>query len=206
MLRRVRARARRDRLARARSTSCARVTQALWARRGAGRARAASSAICAPGGTSTATRSRRRSARRIEAMQAEARLALRRRQAGLGRGRRTARRVVRFRPRGSDAVETLRVARIVNCTGPELDIVRAGEPLLDALLAAGRIRPDPLPASASTSTATAARSAPTARPSRQPLRDRPDHPRHLLGERRRPRHPRPGRARGGAADAATVAA
>lgn len=52
--------------------------------------------------------------------------------------------VVRFRPRGSDAVETVLAARIVNCTGPELDIVRAGEPLLDALLAAGRIRPDPL--------------------------------------------------------------
>jgi len=52
--------------------------------------------------------------------------------------------LVRFRARGGDAVETLRVARIVNCTGPELDIVRAGEPLLTALLGAGRIRPDPL--------------------------------------------------------------
>ena len=36
------------------------------------------------------------------------------------------------------------MARIVNCTGPELDIARAGEPLLDALLADGAIRPDPL--------------------------------------------------------------
>jgi uncharacterized NAD(P)/FAD-binding protein YdhS len=52
--------------------------------------------------------------------------------------------VVRFRARGKTEVETLRVARIVNCTGPELDIVRSGEPLLTALLAAGRIRPDPL--------------------------------------------------------------
>jgi len=52
--------------------------------------------------------------------------------------------LVRFRARGSDAVEAMRVARIVNCTGPELDIVRSGEPLLLNLLAAGRIRPDPL--------------------------------------------------------------
>jgi uncharacterized NAD(P)/FAD-binding protein YdhS len=54
--------------------------------------------------------------------------------------------VVRFRARGRgrDDIETLRVARIVNCTGPELNIVRSGEPLLSALVAAGRIRPDPL--------------------------------------------------------------
>ncbi len=52
--------------------------------------------------------------------------------------------IVRYRPRGSDTVETLRVARIVNCTGPETDIARAGEPLLTSLLAAGRIRADPL--------------------------------------------------------------
>jgi len=52
--------------------------------------------------------------------------------------------VVRFRARGSDEVETLRVARIVNCTGPEADIARAGEPLLTALLASGRIRADVL--------------------------------------------------------------
>ena len=79
----------------------------------------------------------------IEAMQADARLAaaagkLVSAEAADGKA------LVRFRPRGADAVETLRVARIVNCTGPEIDIVRAGEPLLDALLAAGRIRPDPL--------------------------------------------------------------
>jgi uncharacterized NAD(P)/FAD-binding protein YdhS len=50
---------------------------------------------------------------------------------------------VRLRRRGSEEVETLRVGRIVNCTGPELDVVRAGEPLFTALLEAGRIRPDP---------------------------------------------------------------
>jgi len=52
--------------------------------------------------------------------------------------------LVRFRARGRDDIETLRVARIVNCTGPELDIVRSGEPLLTALVSSGRIRPDPL--------------------------------------------------------------
>ena len=51
---------------------------------------------------------------------------------------------VSFRIRGSDAVESLRVARIVNCTGPDCDIARAGEPLLDALLERGLIRQDAL--------------------------------------------------------------
>jgi uncharacterized NAD(P)/FAD-binding protein YdhS len=51
---------------------------------------------------------------------------------------------VTWRPRGESAAETLHTARIVNCTGPECDIVRAGDPLLGALLARGRIRPDPL--------------------------------------------------------------
>jgi len=51
---------------------------------------------------------------------------------------------IAWRPRGSDGAETLSAARIVNCTGPELDIVRAGEPLFAALIARGRIRPDPL--------------------------------------------------------------
>lgn len=47
-----------------------------------------------------------------------------------------------WRPRGGETVQRVQVRRIVNCTGPELDIVRAGEPLLDALIASGRIRPD----------------------------------------------------------------
>ena len=47
-----------------------------------------------------------------------------------------------WRPRGGDAVESVAARKIVNCTGPELDIVRAGEPLFDALIASGRIRPD----------------------------------------------------------------
>jgi uncharacterized NAD(P)/FAD-binding protein YdhS len=51
--------------------------------------------------------------------------------------------LLHWRPRGQEATCELRVARIVNCTGPQADIARAGEPLLDALLAGGRIRPDP---------------------------------------------------------------
>jgi uncharacterized NAD(P)/FAD-binding protein YdhS len=49
-----------------------------------------------------------------------------------------------WRSRGSEAIEAVEAAQIVNCTGPEMNIVRAGEPLFDALLASGRIRPDPL--------------------------------------------------------------
>ena len=50
---------------------------------------------------------------------------------------------VRWRPRGASDERRLEVRRIVNCTGPQADIARAGDPLLDALLASGRIRPDP---------------------------------------------------------------
>lgn len=55
-----------------------------------------------------------------------------------------ARRVrVELRPRGSDNIRTLHVARIVNCTGPQGDLLRSDEPLLRSLLAKGMIRPDP---------------------------------------------------------------
>ncbi len=52
--------------------------------------------------------------------------------------------LIRLRPRGSAEAIEIRVQRLVNCTGPQADISRAGEPLLDNLLASGRIRPDPL--------------------------------------------------------------
>jgi uncharacterized NAD(P)/FAD-binding protein YdhS len=50
---------------------------------------------------------------------------------------------VRWRPRGDAAERIIQVRRIVNCTGPQSDIGRAREPLLDRLISAGRIRPDP---------------------------------------------------------------
>ncbi|QGP78341.1 FAD/NAD(P)-binding protein [Sphingobium sp. CAP-1] len=49
-----------------------------------------------------------------------------------------------LRPRGDDRIETLRVARVVNCTGPLGDLRRATDPLLRHLSTRGIIRPDPL--------------------------------------------------------------
>jgi uncharacterized NAD(P)/FAD-binding protein YdhS len=81
-------------------------------------------------------------AERIETMAGEGRFTL---AAGriLGAGRDGDGAIVTWRRRGAEAAEEARVRRIVNCSGPELDIARAGEPLLRALAAAGRIRPDP---------------------------------------------------------------
>lgn len=50
---------------------------------------------------------------------------------------------VRWRPRGGDALEQRVVQRIVNCTGPQGDLARTGEPVLRALVKRGVIRPDP---------------------------------------------------------------
>ncbi|WP_082466445.1 FAD/NAD(P)-binding protein [Sphingomonas sp. Leaf38] len=52
--------------------------------------------------------------------------------------------VLRWRPRGETVPVVTRAARIVNCTGPQGDLLRSGEPLVKHLLAAGAIRPDPL--------------------------------------------------------------
>lgn len=49
---------------------------------------------------------------------------------------------VRWRRRGVEAAETLRVRRIVNCTGPLGDLERTDDPLLQALRGRGAIRPD----------------------------------------------------------------
>jgi uncharacterized NAD(P)/FAD-binding protein YdhS len=47
-----------------------------------------------------------------------------------------------FRPRHQDRVERLSVRRVINCTGPQGDLLRTKEPLLHLLLAAGHVRPD----------------------------------------------------------------
>jgi uncharacterized NAD(P)/FAD-binding protein YdhS len=52
--------------------------------------------------------------------------------------------VVHLRRRGSMAVEPLRVARVINCSGPETDYAACSDPLLRDLLARGAARPDPL--------------------------------------------------------------
>ena len=49
---------------------------------------------------------------------------------------------VTWRPRGAKDAEVLRVQRVINCTGPQGDLLRASEPLLKTLLARGLIRPD----------------------------------------------------------------
>ena len=48
-----------------------------------------------------------------------------------------------WRPRGSDTIARFDAARVLNCTGPEGDIRKSHDPLLQALLARGTIRPDP---------------------------------------------------------------
>lgn len=50
---------------------------------------------------------------------------------------------VRLEPREGEPHE-LRIARVINCTGPDTDVRTMREPLIRALEAAGHIRPDPL--------------------------------------------------------------
>lgn len=50
--------------------------------------------------------------------------------------------MVRWRPRGADAAEQRVVQRIINCTGPQGDLSRASEPVLQALVTRGVLRPD----------------------------------------------------------------
>ena len=52
--------------------------------------------------------------------------------------------VVRWRSRGEDELQRLDVARIINCTGPQGDLLRASDPLVRRLLKRGMIRPDAL--------------------------------------------------------------
>ena len=49
---------------------------------------------------------------------------------------------IHWRPRSSSQLQTLVAARMVNCTGPDLNFARCGDPLLSSLLSSGRIRPD----------------------------------------------------------------
>lgn len=49
---------------------------------------------------------------------------------------------VRYRPRGRQGTESLRVASVINCTGPENDTRSLQEPLLARLRASGALVPD----------------------------------------------------------------
>lgn len=52
--------------------------------------------------------------------------------------------LVSWRPRGGGEAVRTRAGWLINCTGPQGDPARAGEPVLDALLAQGAARTDPL--------------------------------------------------------------
>ena len=49
---------------------------------------------------------------------------------------------VSWRPRGASVAGVLSVARVINCTGPQGDLLRTDEPLLQRLIARGAVRPD----------------------------------------------------------------
>lgn len=51
---------------------------------------------------------------------------------------------VEFRPRGATEPVTLRVGRVINCTGPDTNLTRVHDPLLRDLRASGLVRPDAL--------------------------------------------------------------
>jgi uncharacterized NAD(P)/FAD-binding protein YdhS len=80
-------------------------------------------------------------AARIEAARASGQLRV---HAGRLRGYESAggRMTVRFRPRGGDDIVTLRVARVVNCSGPATDYRRVADPLVRSLLIEGIGRAD----------------------------------------------------------------
>ena len=50
----------------------------------------------------------------------------------------------RLRPRGQRETTAVSVGRVVNCTGPDTDVRRVAEPLVQQLLANGLVTPDPL--------------------------------------------------------------
>lgn len=49
---------------------------------------------------------------------------------------------VTWRARGTDVAATMRVARVINCTGPQGDVSRTTDPLIARLVDTGAIRPD----------------------------------------------------------------
>lgn len=51
---------------------------------------------------------------------------------------------VELRREGSDRFQPVRYDRVINCTGPALDLASAGDPLIDSLFESGLARPGPL--------------------------------------------------------------
>src|SRR5262249_2469890 len=51
---------------------------------------------------------------------------------------------VTLKKRGSDDLQNLRVARVIDCSGPQCDYGRIDSPLVRDLFSQGMVRPDPL--------------------------------------------------------------
>jgi uncharacterized NAD(P)/FAD-binding protein YdhS len=51
---------------------------------------------------------------------------------------------VRLRRRSSSGAEDIRVGKVINCTGPDTDLTRVSDPLVEALRDSGQVRPDAL--------------------------------------------------------------
>jgi uncharacterized NAD(P)/FAD-binding protein YdhS len=49
---------------------------------------------------------------------------------------------VTWRPRGAEETRTLLVDKVVNCTGPDHNVRRSGDPLMQSLVAQGLVTPD----------------------------------------------------------------
>lgn len=73
-----------------------------------------------------------------------------------------------IQPRGEGGLKTIRVARVVNCTGPDNDTRTLRDPLIEALRARGMVRPDKLGLGLETSDGFALLDA-TGRPSERML-------------------------------------
>jgi uncharacterized NAD(P)/FAD-binding protein YdhS len=52
--------------------------------------------------------------------------------------------VATLRRRGTEASETLRVGKVINCSGPDTDLARVRDPLVESLRRDGLVRPDEL--------------------------------------------------------------
>jgi len=51
---------------------------------------------------------------------------------------------VTLRRRSSPGAEDIRVGKVINCTGPDTDLTRVRDPLVEALRDSGQVRPDAL--------------------------------------------------------------
>ena len=104
---------------------------------------------------------------------------------------------VRWRPKGEAAEQVIAAQRVIDCSGANGDHAQSNEPLIQQMLADGLARPAPFNLGVDCATWGAligsARCAVAG-----PVRGRSGDPGRLVGDHRRARDPRPGRAGGGA--------